>query len=142
MFIDGLQYCNWSKKIFEDWRSANLTAVHVTISYHEQFRETVSNFEKWNLYFENFSNLAKEKFVNSYDFTIPWGEKDKAYGIVFDVPAAFFEIIFNIEEPIKYYQLRHLLTFIYFFIGLVFFYKIILNVTFIFKNVQYIFSKI
>ena len=79
------------------------------------------------LQFENFSNLAKEKFVNSYDFTIPWGEKDKAYGIVFDVPAAFFEIIFNIEEPIKYYQLRHLLTFIYFFIGLVFFYKIIQN---------------
>ena len=54
MFIDGLQYCYWSKKIFEDWRSANLTAVHVTISYHEQFRETVSNFEKWNVYFENF----------------------------------------------------------------------------------------
>ena len=48
MFIDGLQYCNWSKKIFEDWRSANLTAVHVTISYHKQFRETISNFEKWN----------------------------------------------------------------------------------------------
>ena len=48
MFIDGLQYCNWSKKIFEDWILANLTVVHVTISYHKQFRETISNFEKWN----------------------------------------------------------------------------------------------
>ena len=65
MFIDGLQYCNWSKKIFEDWRSANLTAVHVTISYHEQFRETVSNFEKWNLYFENFSNLIMPAYTIS-----------------------------------------------------------------------------
>lgn len=44
MFIDCLQYCNWSEKIFKQWREANLTAVHVTISYHEQFRETVSNF--------------------------------------------------------------------------------------------------
>ena len=45
MFIDGLQYCNWSKKIFEDWRSANLTAVHVTIFYHEQFYLFVKRYE-------------------------------------------------------------------------------------------------
>ena len=31
MFIDGLQYCNWSEKIFKQWRASNLTAVHVTI---------------------------------------------------------------------------------------------------------------
>jgi len=52
MLIDGLQYCNWSEKIFREWRSSNVDAVHVTISYHEQFRETVSNFEKWNNWFE------------------------------------------------------------------------------------------
>ena len=57
MLIDGLQYCNWSEKIFKQWRKSNLTAVHVTISYHEQFRETVSNFEQWNRWFEQFPNL-------------------------------------------------------------------------------------
>ena len=57
MIIDGLQYCNWSEKIFKQWRMSNLTAVHVTIAYHEQFRETILNFEKWNSYFESFSNL-------------------------------------------------------------------------------------
>jgi hypothetical protein len=38
-------------------REGNLDAVHVTISYHETFRETVLNFEKWNLWFEKYSNL-------------------------------------------------------------------------------------
>lgn len=57
MLIDGLQYCNWSEKIFREWRASNITAVHVTISYHEQFRETVSNFEKWNNWFEKFPEL-------------------------------------------------------------------------------------
>jgi len=57
MFIDCLQYCNWSEKIFKQWRTSNLTAVHVTISYHEQFRETVSNFEQWNNWFEQYSSL-------------------------------------------------------------------------------------
>ncbi len=57
MLIDGLQYCNWSEKIFREWRSSNVDAVHVTISYHEQFRETVSNFERWNNWFEKFPEL-------------------------------------------------------------------------------------
>ena len=57
MLIDNLQYCNWSEKIFREWRASDLTAVHVTISYHEQFRETVANFEKWNSWFEKFSDL-------------------------------------------------------------------------------------
>ena len=33
--IDNLQYCNWSRKIFEINREAGLDAVHVTIVYHE-----------------------------------------------------------------------------------------------------------
>ena len=44
MIIDGLQYCNWSEKIFKQWRQSKLTAVHVTIAYHEQFRETILKF--------------------------------------------------------------------------------------------------
>ena len=57
MLIDGLQYCNWSEKIFRELRNSNVTAIHVTISYHEQFRETVSNFEQWNRWFEQYPSL-------------------------------------------------------------------------------------
>ena len=57
MIIDNLQYANWSEKIFNQMIEGNLDAVHVTISYHETFRETVLNFEKWNLWFEKYSHL-------------------------------------------------------------------------------------
>ena len=57
MLIDGLQYCNWSEKIFRELRNSNVTAIHVTVSYHEQFRETVSNFEQWNRWFEKYPSL-------------------------------------------------------------------------------------
>ena len=39
--IDNLQYCNWSKEIFEINREAKLDAIHVTIAYHEDFDEVV-----------------------------------------------------------------------------------------------------
>ena len=37
--IDNLQYCNWSREIFEINNKAGLDAIHVTIVYHEDFEE-------------------------------------------------------------------------------------------------------
>jgi microsomal dipeptidase-like Zn-dependent dipeptidase len=55
--IDGLQYANWSEKIFRQLREGGVDAVHVTIAYHENFRETVLNFERWNRWFEQYPDL-------------------------------------------------------------------------------------
>ncbi len=55
--IDNLQYANWSEKTFRQMREGSVDAVHVTITYHENFRETVANVEKWNLWFERFPEL-------------------------------------------------------------------------------------
>jgi len=55
--IDGLQYANWSEKIFRQMRAGGMDAVHVTIAYHEMFRETVANIEAWNRRFEAFPDL-------------------------------------------------------------------------------------
>ncbi|WP_415182765.1 membrane dipeptidase [Phaeovulum sp.] len=52
LLIDGLQYANWSEKIFRQMRKGGVDAVHVTITYHETFRETVLNIERWNRWFE------------------------------------------------------------------------------------------
>ncbi|MGH1416444.1 MAG: membrane dipeptidase [Pelagimonas sp.] len=57
MRIDGLQYANWSEKIFRQLRQGGVDAVHVTIAYHETFRETVLNFEQWNRWFEQYPDL-------------------------------------------------------------------------------------
>ena len=55
--IDGLQYANWSEKVFREMRAGDVDAVHVTIAYHENFRETVANVEAWNLLFEKHADL-------------------------------------------------------------------------------------
>ena len=55
--IDGLQYANWSEKIFKEMREGHVDGVHVTITYHENFRETVMQIEKWNCFFEQFPDL-------------------------------------------------------------------------------------
>jgi len=55
--IDGLQYINWSEKVFREMRAGGVDAVHVTIAYHENFRETVLNIEQWNRWFEQFPDL-------------------------------------------------------------------------------------
>jgi len=57
MIIDGLQYANWSPKIFRQMREGGVDAVHVTIAYHENFRETVQNIERWNRWFEQLPEL-------------------------------------------------------------------------------------
>jgi len=46
--VDSLQYNNWSEDIFRQMREGGVTAVHVTVCYHEDFRETVENIIKWN----------------------------------------------------------------------------------------------
>jgi membrane dipeptidase len=61
--IDGLQYANWSEKIFRQMRAGGVDAVHVTITYHESFRETVLNIEKWNRWFERFPDLIFQGFT-------------------------------------------------------------------------------
>ena len=62
--IDNLQYCNWSRKIFEINRSAGLDAVHVTIVYHEDFDELQLEIKKWEKLFHENSDLIFFGFQN------------------------------------------------------------------------------
>ncbi len=55
--VDNLQYCNWSREIFEINHEAKLDAVHATICYHEDFDELQLNLKKWNSYFAENSDL-------------------------------------------------------------------------------------
>ncbi len=55
--IDNLQYCNWSREIFEINQEAGLDAIHVTIVYHEDFNELKTVLESWEKHFSNNSDL-------------------------------------------------------------------------------------
>ena len=63
MLIDNLQYANWSEKIFRQMRAGGVDAVHVTIAYHENFRETVLNIEQWNRWFEQYLDLIGQAYT-------------------------------------------------------------------------------
>ena len=55
--VDNLQYCNWSRKIFEINHQAKLDAVHATICYHEDFDELKIVLKKWDQHFKENSDL-------------------------------------------------------------------------------------
>ena len=57
LFIDALQYNNWNEEVFKQIQEGGLSAIHVTICYHEDFQEMVQNVIDWNRYFENYSNM-------------------------------------------------------------------------------------
>ena len=55
--IDNLQYCRWSRKIFEINKEAGLHAVHATIVYHEDYDEFLERLNQWNKLFNDNSDL-------------------------------------------------------------------------------------
>jgi len=87
----------------------------------------------WLNYVLNFTSLDELKNILALkldqiiDFTLPSPEYYSYYGVIFDLPVAFLELIFKIEDPKNYFHFRHLLNFILFFIGSIFFYKLLLN---------------
>jgi membrane dipeptidase len=55
--IDGLQYSNWNRAIFQQLKDGGVTMVHVTVVYHEQIRETLLRIGEWNRQFESHHDL-------------------------------------------------------------------------------------
>ena len=57
LIIDALQYSNWDRGLFEALRAGHLSAVHVTITYWEDARATLSNIGTWNQRFRRHADL-------------------------------------------------------------------------------------
>ena len=55
--IDNLQYCNWSREIFEINREAGLDAIHVTVVYHEDYHEFLNRVKEWDELFKKNNDL-------------------------------------------------------------------------------------
>tara|TARA_Y100000590_G_scaffold464650_1_gene634622 strand:+ start:1215 stop:2204 length:990 start_codon:yes stop_codon:yes gene_type:complete len=47
VIIDGLQYCNWNRSMFEDALKGGLTAIHATLVYWENTQESFKKIEDW-----------------------------------------------------------------------------------------------
>ncbi len=97
--IDNLQYCNWSRKIFEINRSAGLDAVHVTIVYHEDFDELQLEIIKWEKLFHENSDLI---FPGKNFHDIDKANKENKTAIFFG-----FQNCSPIEDDIKLVEKVH-----------------------------------
>ena len=77
--------------------------------------------------FEELSILAESKYQEillEYPM-LPDTNYFNFYGVIFDLPLAFSEIVFNIDNTKDYFHLRHLTIFIIFFLSSIAFYQII-----------------
>jgi microsomal dipeptidase-like Zn-dependent dipeptidase len=101
LLVDGLQYANWSEKIFRQMREGGVDAVHVTISYHENFRETVLNMERWNRWFQQFPDLI---FHGLYGSDVKLANETNRTAIFFG-----FQNPAPIEDDIDLVQILHTL---------------------------------
>ena len=97
--IDNLQYCNWSRKIFEFNREANLDAVHVTIVYHEDYHELLVEVKKWEKLFNENSDLI---FLGKSFNDIEKANKEKKTAIFFG-----FQNCSPIEDDINLVEKVH-----------------------------------
>ena len=132
-----------SKKLYQHQLLILISIVYLLVGFFtykdygigiEEHFQRSSGFHWLNFILEstNFDSLkiiVKNKILEINDFTPDLPSLDIAnyYGILFDVPTAFFESLFNIKNPQSYFYFRHLVSFIIFFLSGIFFYKILLN---------------
>ena len=77
--------------------------------------------------FESLKDSVQIRFENINGFTLPDPKNHPFYGVVFDLPLALLETILNIQNEKNYFLLRHFFNFLIFFIGFLYFYKILDN---------------
>ena len=74
-----------------------------------------------NSNFENLKSIIdlKYKEILELNADLPKSDYYNYYGVVFDLPLAFIETIFNLSSSKVYFEIRHIFTFTIFFIVLV-----------------------
>ena len=97
--IDNLQYCNWSREVFQINRDAGLDAVHVTIVYHEDYDEFLDRLKQWQIHFKENSDLI---FMGKDFKDIEKAKKERKTAIFFG-----FQNCSPIEDDINLVQKVH-----------------------------------
>ena len=79
LIIDALQYVNWTRALFEEARDGGVNAIHVTISYWENTRDTLENIGDWRKRFRDFPDLIRPVLRAS---DIKKAQAEKKVGII------------------------------------------------------------
>ncbi len=57
ILIDGLEYCNWNRDLFENAHQAGITAIHATLVYWENTEESFAKIKYWNNLFKEHQDI-------------------------------------------------------------------------------------
>lgn len=97
--IDGLQYVNWNRELFQAAKDAGITAIHVTIAYWENTRETLANIGDWHRLFREHRDLILHARCAD---DVRAAHESGRVGIVFG-----FQNCSPIEDDLRYVQVFH-----------------------------------
>ena len=97
--IDNLQYCKWTREVFQINREAKLDAVHVTVVYHEDYNELLKRIKEWDTYFKENSDII---FLGRSFKDIEKANKDNKTAIFFG-----FQNCSPIEDDISLVEKVH-----------------------------------
>lgn len=99
LIIDGLQYVNWNRRLFEEANAGGVTTIHVTIAYWENTRETLANIGDWHRLFRQHQDLILP-VRNAAD--VAEARESGRVGIVFG-----FQNCSPIEDDLRLVQVFH-----------------------------------
>ena len=101
--------------------------IHIEEKFHRinglywlNYISQIFNFEKLTL-------ITDLKMKEIDDYTLSSITNYKKYGIIFDLPVALLEILFDIEKIENIYLIKHFLSFLIFLISSFFFYLILID---------------
>lgn len=110
ILIDGLEYCNWDRDLFENAHQSGITAIHVTLVYWENTEEAFEKIKYWNNLIEKHNDLITQ--VKSTNDIINAKKNNKIgiiYGFQNSAPIAndiyLIENFFN--EGLRFMQLTY-----------------------------------
>ncbi|MEC8956207.1 MAG: membrane dipeptidase [Pseudomonadota bacterium] len=99
LIIDGLQYVNWNRELFEEAKLGGVNVIHVTIAYWENKKEVIENINTWGRQFTEHSDLIMP--INEAR-EIKIAQEEGKIGIIFG-----FQNCSPIEDDIRLIEEMH-----------------------------------
>ena len=116
ILIDGLEYCNWNRVLFEKAHAGGLTAIHATLVYWEETNEAFEKINDWDnliksnndilLHGKKSSDIIEAKKTNKiaiiYGFQNSAPIKNDIYLVekFFDKGLRFMQLTYNNQTPL------------------------------------------
>lgn len=99
LIIDGLQYVNWNRELFEQAKRGGVNIIHVTIAYWENKKEVTENIVNWDKKFNDHADLIMPIKIAD---DITTAEKNGKIGIIFG-----FQNCSPIEDDVRLIEKMH-----------------------------------